>query len=118
LDHCYSTFRNAYKVLHWPPFGKSDHDSILLLPSYRQKLKQEVPVLRSIQRWSDQLESMLEDCFGNVDWDMFRVASENNIEVLLQDKLNTFFSRIEDNTVPPTWPATKDCGFSFSVADV
>jgi hypothetical protein len=53
LDHCYSPFRDAYKAIPHPPFGKSDHDSILLLPSYRQKLKQEVPVLSSTQRWSD-----------------------------------------------------------------
>ena len=26
--------------------------------------------------------------------------------------------RFEDNTVPPTRPATKDCGLSLSVADV
>ena len=38
--------------------------------------------------------------------------------VLLLDKLNTFFARFEDNTVPPTWPATKGCGLSFSVNDV
>ena len=38
--------------------------------------------------------------------------------VLLPDKLNTFFARFEDNTVPPTWPATYDGGLSFSVADV
>jgi hypothetical protein len=29
----------------------------------RQQLKQKVPMLRSIQRWSDQLESMSQDCF-------------------------------------------------------
>ncbi len=39
LDHCYSPFRDAYKSLPRPPFGKSDHSSVLLLPSYRQKLK-------------------------------------------------------------------------------
>ena len=39
-------------------------------------------------------------------------------DVTLPDKLNTFFARFEDNTVPPTWPAPKDCGLSFSVADV
>ena len=33
---------------------------------------------------------------------------------LLPDKLNTFFARFENNTVP----ATKDCGLSSSVADV
>ncbi len=40
LDHCYSPFRDAYKSLPRPPFGKSDHSSILLQPAYRQKLKQ------------------------------------------------------------------------------
>ncbi len=39
LDHCYSAFRDAYKSLPHPPFGKSDHSSVLLLPAYRQKLK-------------------------------------------------------------------------------
>ncbi len=38
LDHCYSPFRDAYKSLPRPPFGKSDHSSVLLLPAYRQKL--------------------------------------------------------------------------------
>ena len=35
---------------------------------------------------------------------------------MLPDKVNNFFARFEDNTVPPTWPANKDCG--LSVADV
>ena len=36
-------------------------------------------MLRTIQRWSDQSESELQDCFDHADcWDMFRVASENN----------------------------------------
>ena len=39
-------------------------------------------------------------------------------DVLLPDKLNTFFARFEDNSVPPMRPATKECGLSFSVADV
>ena len=32
--------------------------------------------------------------------------------------LTTFFACLEDSTVLPTRPATKDCGLSFSVADV
>uniref|UniRef100_A0A8C8M9L2 Peptidase S1 domain-containing protein n=1 Tax=Oncorhynchus tshawytscha TaxID=74940 RepID=A0A8C8M9L2_ONCTS len=35
LDQYYSNFRDAYKALPSPPFDKSDHDAILLLPSYR-----------------------------------------------------------------------------------
>ncbi len=68
LDHCYSPFRNAYKSLPHPPLGKSDHSSVLLLPAYRQKLKRETPALRMIQLWSDQSDSMLQDCFDYVDW--------------------------------------------------
>ncbi len=48
LDHCDSPFRNAYKSLPCPPLGKSDHSSVLLLPAYRQKLKREIPALRTI----------------------------------------------------------------------
>lgn len=53
LDHLYSTLRDAYKALPHPPFGKSDHNSILLIPTYKQKLKQEVPLTHSIRKWSD-----------------------------------------------------------------
>ncbi len=49
LDHCYTSFRDAYKSLPRPPFGKSDHSSVLLLPAYRQKLKCEAPALRTVQ---------------------------------------------------------------------
>ena len=48
LDHLYSTHRDGYKVL--PPFGKSDHNSILLIPAYKHKLKQEAPMTRSIKK--------------------------------------------------------------------
>ncbi len=52
LDHCYSPFRDDYKSLPRPPFGKSDHSSV---PAYRQKLKREAPALRTIQCWSDPI---------------------------------------------------------------
>ena len=38
--------------------------------------------------------------------------------VLLPDRLNNFFARFEDNTVPLTRPTTKTCGLSFTAADV
>ena len=95
--HWYSNFRDAYKALPCPPFGKSDHDSILLLPSYRQKLKQETPVLRSIQRWSDQSDSTLQDCFDHVDWDMFRIA--NNIDIYV-DSVSEFKRKCIGDVVP------------------
>ncbi|XP_071264702.1 CD5 antigen-like [Salvelinus alpinus] len=38
--------------------------------------------------------------------------------VLLPDKLNNFFARYEDKTVPVTWPANKTYGLSFTAANV
>lgn len=67
LDHVYTPFRDAYKALPRPSFGKSDHVSVLLLPSYRQKLKRDRLVTRTIQRWSDQSDSALRDCFSPTD---------------------------------------------------
>ena len=50
LDHLYSTHRGVYKALSRPPFGKSNHNSILLIPAYKQQLKQEATVTRSIKK--------------------------------------------------------------------
>ena len=99
LDHCYSNFRNAYKALPCPPFGKADSKSILLLTAYRQKLKQEAPVLRSVQRWSDQSDSTLQDCFDHVDWDMFRIASNNNIDEYA-DSVSEFITKCIGDVAP------------------
>jgi hypothetical protein len=41
-------------------------------------------MLRTIQCWSDQSESTLQDCFDYWDWDMFRIASENNIDMVTE----------------------------------
>ncbi|XP_051537628.1 uncharacterized protein LOC127431288 [Myxocyprinus asiaticus] len=99
LDHCYSPFRDGYKSLPRPPFGKSDHSSILLLPAYRQKLKQEAPTLRKIQCWSDQSDSTLQDRFDHTDWEMFRSASDDDIE-LYADSVMCFIRTCVDEVIP------------------
>ncbi len=77
LDHACAPFRDAYKALPRPPFGKSDHVSVLLLPSYRQKLKRDRPVTRTIQQWSDQSDLALRHCFSTTEWCVFQ---DNNID--------------------------------------
>lgn len=46
-------------------FGKSDHHSILLLPVYRQKLKQ---TTSTVHCWSEESDSTIQDCFDCVEW--------------------------------------------------
>ncbi len=96
LDQNYSPFRDGYKSLPCPPFGKSDHSSVMLLPAYRQKLKREAPALRTIQCWSDQSDAILKDCLDQVYRDMFRAASDDDIEAY-SDTVTCFIRKcIED----------------------
>ncbi len=99
LNHCYSPFRDAYKSLPRPPFCKSDHSSVLLLPAYRQKLKREAPTLRTIQCWSDQSDAIIQDCCDHMDWDMFRAAPDDDIEVY-SDYVMCFIRKCIEDVVP------------------
>jgi hypothetical protein len=73
-------FLDGYKALPHPTFGKSYQIS-------------------SLQRWSDQSESMLQDGFDHVGWDLFRVASENNIDVYT-DTVTEFIRKRIGDVVP------------------
>ena len=97
-DHLYSTHRDVYKPLPCPPFGKSDHNSILLIPAYRQKLKQEAPVTRSIKKWSDEADAKLQDCFAITDWNMFRDSSDGIEEYITT--VTGFINKCIDDVVP------------------
>ncbi len=99
LDHYYSAFRDTYKSLHRPPFGKSDHSSVLLLPAYRKKLKLMAPTLRTIQCWPDQSDAILQDYFDQMDWDMFWAASDDDIEVY-SDTVTCFIRKCVEDVVP------------------
>ena len=95
-DHLYSRHRDAYKA--YPPFGKSDHDSILLIYAYKQKLKQEVPVTHSIRKWSDDADATLKDCFASTDWNMFRDSSNGTEEYTTS--VTGFINKCIDDVMP------------------
>ncbi len=79
--------------------GSLFRTTLLLLPAYRQKLKREAPALRTIQCWSDQSDATLQDCFDHVDWDMFRAASDEDIEAY-SDSVTCFIRKCIDDVVP------------------
>ncbi|KAK1792142.1 hypothetical protein P4O66_001919 [Electrophorus voltai] len=54
LDHCYTPYKDSYKALAHPPFGKSDHAAIFLITKYKQRLKQEASVQTEVTCWTDQ----------------------------------------------------------------
>ena len=99
LDHLYSTHRDTYKALPYPPFGKSDHNSILLINANKQKLKQEAPVAWSIKKWSDEADAKLQDCFASTDWNMFRDSSDG---IQYTISFIDFTNKCIDDVVPVT----------------
>ena len=93
LGHIYSTHRDVYKALPRLPFGKSDHNSILLIPAYMLNLKQEAPVTRS-----DDADAKLQDCFSSTEWNMFWDSS-NGIEEYTTS-VTGFISKCIDDIIP------------------
>jgi hypothetical protein len=110
LDHLYSAHRDVYKALPHPPFGKSDHNSILLIPAYKPKLKQEAPVTLSIKKWSDEADANLQDCFASTDWNMFRDSSDGiedyttSVTGIINKCINDVISTVTVRTCPNQKP--------------
>jgi hypothetical protein len=73
-------------------------NSIILIPAFKRKLKQEVPVTRSIQKWSDEADATLQDYFSSTDWTMFRDSS-NDIENYTTS-VTDFINKCIEDTVP------------------
>ncbi|KAL0146840.1 hypothetical protein M9458_057779, partial [Cirrhinus mrigala] len=61
LDHCYTPYKQGYKAVSQPAFGKSDHSAIFLIPQYKQHIPRKEVATREVKRWSAQSEAMLQD---------------------------------------------------------
>ncbi|KAI2645419.1 putative RNA-directed DNA polymerase from transposon BS [Labeo rohita] len=83
LDHCYTTIKNAYHSVPWAALGLSDHCLVHLIPSYRQKLKSAKPVVKSVKRWTNETERVLQACFELTDWSVFEAAA-NDLDELTE----------------------------------
>ncbi|KAK1788604.1 hypothetical protein P4O66_002679 [Electrophorus voltai] len=75
LDHCHTPYKDSYKALAHPPFGKSDHAAIFLIPKYKQR-----------------------DALDDVDWDMFRRSTDDVSE--FTEAVVGFIGKLVDDTIP------------------
>ncbi len=101
------------EIVYWttatPPSGTHTNPSpthlsanritLLLLPAYRKKLKPEAPALRTIQCWSDKSDTILQNCFDHMDWDMFQAVSDDDIEAY-SDTVTCFIRKCIEDVVP------------------
>eukprot|EP00061_Rhincodon_typus_P010776 g35317.t1 len=97
LHHCYTTIKDAYRSTSHLHFGKSDHNAVLLLLAYNQKLKCEDPVQKVVEWWSEETKGPLRDCLELVEWSIFKnsVANLNEHATTVTD----FISKCVDEYV-------------------
>lgn len=79
LDQCYSSIPEACHAVARAPIGESDHNTILLIPKYRQKLKVAKPTVKHLRKWSSQATDILQDCFDSTEWSTF--WSEGQVDI-------------------------------------
>ncbi|KAL0201618.1 hypothetical protein M9458_004805, partial [Cirrhinus mrigala] len=98
LDHCYTTLRNAYHSVPRAALGLSDYCLVHLIPTYRQKLKSAKPVVKTVRRWTNETEQVLQACFEWTDWSVFEAATTDLDE--LTETVTSYISFCEDLCIP------------------
>lgn len=68
LDKCYGNILDAYKSICRPALGKSDHNVVHLLPSYRTKLRREKTVIKEIKIWTEDCMEEMKCELETTDW--------------------------------------------------
>ena len=84
LDLVFCNVKQAFKILKRPPLGNSDHNMLLCLPTYVQKLKSEKCKVINVKQWSETNIDMLKACFDCTDWEVLYDDSSNlneNVDV-------------------------------------
>ncbi len=98
LDHCYTTIKDAFHSVPRAALGLSDHCLVHLILIYRQKLKSTKPVLRTVKRWINETERVLQACFDLTDWTVFEAAGNDLDE--LTEMVTSYISFCEDMCIP------------------
>ena len=72
IDLCFCNIKDAYnKCYKKDPLGiRSDHNCILLLPTYLCILKTEKPVKILVKQWECDSTEQLQNCFDTTDWNI------------------------------------------------
>ena len=90
--------KNSYKVLARPRLGISDHIMLLLIPTYKSKLKQQIPEVKTVRKWTQEASDRLQDCFDDTNWDIFKDACSDIDEYT--DTITSYIKFCYDNCVP------------------
>lgn len=68
---CFGNIKDAYRGYPKPPLWHSDHNTVHLVPHYKQRFKSSKPELRTIKKWSEESMECLKGCFDCTTWNTF-----------------------------------------------
>ena len=89
---------HAYHASARAPLGKSDHNTAILIPAYRQKLKTVKPVKKTVKKRSPESTEALRGCFEYTDWSVFEHACTDLDEYT--DTVTAYVSFCVESCIP------------------
>ena len=98
LDRCYGNVPRAYKTKACPQLGASDHNNVLLIPSYKQKFKRSKPVTKVRQCWTDDAVDELRACYESTDWNLFFESNNTSDEAV--DTISDYIRFCAETIIP------------------
>ncbi len=85
-------------LFHGAALGLSDHCLIHLISTYRQKRTSAKPVVKTVKRWTNEAERVLQACLDLTDLSVFEAAATDLDE--LTETVTTYISFCEDVCIP------------------
>ena len=97
IDLCFCNVKGAYKKCYKKdPLGISDHNNILLLPTYLCKIKTEKPVKRLVKQCECDSTEQLQNCLDTTDWNILYSDDVNECV----ETVSSYIQLCENNSVP------------------
>ncbi|KAI4885374.1 hypothetical protein NFI96_004923 [Prochilodus magdalenae] len=94
LDKCYTCIKNAVTRA---AVGLSDHSLVHLIPTDRQKLKTNKPVITTVKRWTSGDTEKLQGCLESTNWAVSEEATDGLDEYT--DTVTSYISFCEDSCI-------------------
>ena len=99
LDLLYANVKDAYSSTALPPLGRSDHNLVLLSPSYKPVVQQHPVTVRTVRKWSPEAMETLRGALEATDWDALYEPHGEDIDGLT-DCVSEYIGFCIDNTIP------------------
>ena len=95
---CYGSVKGAYKSVALPPLCSWDHNTILLIPSYKSLLKRGKVATREVEMWSGNAVEELKGALESTDWNAFNNSTSDLDE--RAEVISSYILYLKDSIIP------------------